>query len=497
MLRKTDLLGYIDNSEYTYQFFGDWSPTILTLACLQRGIKPPKIKIACELGFGQGISMNLLACANEIDWFGTDFNQRQAQFSSDLSKLSNNNASIYNFSFEEFSLVENLPKFDLIVVHGILSWVPVENQKILSNFIHDHISDNGLVFISYNSRPGSDAFKPAQYLMNKFRRMLTVDDCVPEELMKTTLNWMNDLHKVNPAYLNAFPVISTRMELIKNQDLTYLVHEFFNDVWATFYFSEMANIIGSGLSYLGQSNYLDDVVNLNFTADQLNFINSITDDSLKQDVKDSIVNRQFRKDLWIKSPIKITSEELSEFVNSSSVILNVDPSKIDFSFHGARYKVTINQESYRKLIFSLSGFDSKSLFSLKKYADLNDLQIVEAITLLSSKGWISLSKPQDEIVASKNKCFEFNKFVIKNRKYRINALASPVTGGAIAISDEILFLMLEVYIDGYKNRKDFKKAFLKAISRLDVVNVSDNVDSYIQVFYDKVLVLFKAHHILQ
>jgi len=40
----------------------------------------PAFGVACELGFGQGLSANLHAAGSLIEWHGTDFNPAQAGF---------------------------------------------------------------------------------------------------------------------------------------------------------------------------------------------------------------------------------------------------------------------------------------------------------------------------------------------------------------------------------------------------------------------------------
>lgn len=84
MSNNTD--GYTDYVDYTYGYYPYWTQAGLKLAAVQRGIQPVEIKNACELGFGQGVTLNLLASASDVKWYGTDFNSNHAKFADDLAK---------------------------------------------------------------------------------------------------------------------------------------------------------------------------------------------------------------------------------------------------------------------------------------------------------------------------------------------------------------------------------------------------------------------------
>ena len=68
--------GYIAEIDYTYGFYRELSPALLNYALLLRGFEPPSLDAGfryCELGFGQGVSANLLAATHPQGQFeGTD-----------------------------------------------------------------------------------------------------------------------------------------------------------------------------------------------------------------------------------------------------------------------------------------------------------------------------------------------------------------------------------------------------------------------------------------
>jgi len=51
--------GYVADIGYTYGYYAELNPLRSELALLNARVEPPEIRNACELGFGQGVSVNL------------------------------------------------------------------------------------------------------------------------------------------------------------------------------------------------------------------------------------------------------------------------------------------------------------------------------------------------------------------------------------------------------------------------------------------------------
>jgi len=125
-------MAYNTDIEYTDKFYPEWSLSNLRLQCALKGIEMPKIDQACELGFGQGVTLNLLASTSEVSWYGTDFLQVHVDNAKTMAHELDNDVKLYNLSFKDFSEVKNLPKFDLIVLHGILVGFPKRTKRLFS-----------------------------------------------------------------------------------------------------------------------------------------------------------------------------------------------------------------------------------------------------------------------------------------------------------------------------------------------------------------------------
>jgi hypothetical protein len=66
--------GYVADIGYTYAYYTELNPHRVRLAFLNQGLVFPAVVTACELGFGQGLSVNIHAAASVLQWHGTDFN---------------------------------------------------------------------------------------------------------------------------------------------------------------------------------------------------------------------------------------------------------------------------------------------------------------------------------------------------------------------------------------------------------------------------------------
>ena len=126
--------GYVAEIGYTYGFYRELTPALIQYALIENGIMPPALEGSynyCELGFGQGMSVNLLAACNPRGSFwGTDFNPEQASFAREIATHARSNAVLLDDSFQEF-LERDTPPFDLIVIHGTWSWVSPEAQQAI------------------------------------------------------------------------------------------------------------------------------------------------------------------------------------------------------------------------------------------------------------------------------------------------------------------------------------------------------------------------------
>lgn len=59
--------GYLTDVEYFHAYNKELNPLVVRLALLAAGLSPPRFGTACELGFGQGLSINLHAATSTTE----------------------------------------------------------------------------------------------------------------------------------------------------------------------------------------------------------------------------------------------------------------------------------------------------------------------------------------------------------------------------------------------------------------------------------------------
>src|ERR1700704_1755901 len=152
--------GYVADIGYTFGYYTELNPLRARLALLTAGLSVPEFGTACELGFGQGVSINLHAAASSTVWHGTDFNPTQVGFARELASAAGTNVNLCDEAFADFAHRKDLPDFDYIGIHGIWSWISDENRAVIVDFIRRKLKVRGVLYISYNTLPGWAAFAP-------------------------------------------------------------------------------------------------------------------------------------------------------------------------------------------------------------------------------------------------------------------------------------------------------------------------------------------------
>ena len=220
--------GYVADIGYTFGYYAELNPLRVKLAFLNAGLHFPEVGVACELGFGQGVSANIHAAASVTAWYGTDFNPAQASFAQELSEVSGANAKLYDESFADFANRDDLPDFDYIGLHGIWSWISDENRGVIVDFIRRKLKVGGVLYISYNTQPGWAAMVPMRDLLTEHSDVMGRSGMGIVYRIDEALVYVDKLIATNPAYLRANPQIIERINKIKEQNRNYIAHEYFN-----------------------------------------------------------------------------------------------------------------------------------------------------------------------------------------------------------------------------------------------------------------------------
>lgn len=131
------------------------------------GLKPPAAKTARVLELGATYGGNIISQAAhnpEATFIGIELSQDQVEKGNKIigdSKL--DNVSLVQGDILNFD--ESMGTFDYIIAHGFYSWVSDEMKDKLLAIISNHLADNGIAYVSYNTYPGWHTMEEVRQLM--------------------------------------------------------------------------------------------------------------------------------------------------------------------------------------------------------------------------------------------------------------------------------------------------------------------------------------------
>ncbi len=430
--------GYVADIDYTYGYYEELNPQRLLVPFLNVGLQPPEIETACELGYGQGVSVNLHAAASSVRWYGTDFNPAHAGFAQSLAGIAGSGAELADQSFVEFCERSDLPQFDFIGLHGIYSWISAENQAVIVDFVRRRLKAGGVLYVGYNAQPGYAATAPLQHLFARHADVMGAPGRSIIDRLDGALDFADKLLALTPLFALANPPVNDRMRQIREQNRQYLAHEYLNRDWRPVWFAELAEQLAPAkMTFACSAIYLDHINVLNLTAEQNRFLGEITDPVFRQTVRDFIVNQQFRRDYWIKGPRRIPQLDLAAMIRGLKVILLTPRADVPLTVTGALGQRGMAPNIYNPVLDALGDGDAKAIGDVEhavRAAGLGLGTLYEALTVLAGKGDLAIVQDDAAQARAKVRTDRLNLHLIDKARGsgEVNYLASPVTGGGIA-----------------------------------------------------------------
>lgn len=298
-----DAAGYVTDAVYTRSFFNYQAPVHLSYIARANGHSAPDIDAPftyCDLGSGNGVTVNLLADALPHGQFwGIDINPEHTRNSREFSDDAGlSNVTHLNQSFE--TPPENeLPPFDFITLHGVYSWVSPEVQAQIVAFVDRHLKPGGLLYVSYNALPG---WAPITPLWTMMRDATQGGDLSSVERARKGIAYLRYLHDQKAMYFEKNPAAGEHLNRLVKGGLDYFIHEMCHDWFAPCYFNDVANAFGpSGLVYAGTA-AIHRNRDRNIIPGRFRKYVAEPDDRQAQESRRSFLrNETFRRDIYIRS----------------------------------------------------------------------------------------------------------------------------------------------------------------------------------------------------
>ncbi len=238
---------------YTFGYHPELDPARMQAVLRRAGVEPPEVAAACELGFGQGVSLAIHAVAGGAAWWGTDLSPAHAAHVRALVAGTEARLDAAEQAFAVFCARDDLPQFDFIGLHGVWSWVSAANRDRILKLVARRLRPGGVVYVSYNALPGWAPMLPLREMMVAYAAALPADlpraDRIEAALHDAQMRVLRD-----PVLLETCPGIEAELRAIRHKGVAYLAHELFNRDWAPMHPEEVAATMRSaGLSFAAQA----------------------------------------------------------------------------------------------------------------------------------------------------------------------------------------------------------------------------------------------------
>ncbi|MEG2173493.1 MAG: class I SAM-dependent methyltransferase [Desulfovibrionaceae bacterium] len=447
--------GYVTDTAYEAKFFTDLTPSFLRMALLLHGEDMPRRKKNeplryLELGYGQGLSLNVHSAAVDGEFWGTDFNPDHTLRASEMAQAAGLDPQLLNISFAELdarSSHGDLPLFDIIALHGVWSWISDENRQHILNIIHRNLKMGGVVYISYNTLPGWAPFMPVRDLLAMHADTLGNAAQDSSARIQQAYAFARQLAAAKAGYFMANPQATAKLEQLEGKSLSYLTHEYMNSHSRPFYFADVAAALGRAKCTFVSSTRFISQLDVCLPADCLPLLHNAASPVLRETLRDYSLNQAFRADIFIKGSSRLSQREHMTRMGAFRVALACQLEVINLSIMSPRGEMTLKEEVYRPLLAALAdkAYTPKTLEQLEDHPLLEAMSsavLLEGLTVLAGAGYVH---PACKAAAAQHKkCAQLNRILCERARMGedLPVLASPVlAGGLRSTRIEQLFLL--------------------------------------------------------
>lgn len=427
---------------YTYGYYPELSPAVMQLALANVGVLPPCTDNAfhyCELGFGQGVTLNVLAAGHAAGRFiGTDFNPEHVHFARTLQAASQADVCTYEDSFESFC-ERPLPEFDFIVAHGIWSWVNPDQWHHLVRFVRERLRPGGVFYLSYNALPGWAKYMPIHELISTVAHHGLPRDIDSGTRLKRALAQAQGVVDQKSGYFEINPQVRERFERLADEDPHYLAHEYLNRHWTPAYFHQVERQLRDAkLTYVCPGNLLGHLDFLELGPGQRAFLNQLESPTLRETARDYLCNRQFRRDLYVKGPVRVSRAEQRDLLMDFAFALRVPAAAISLSVDGLLGTAALDTDLYRAVIARLEENQHRvtplsELVQDPRLAQHGFDRLYQALFVLAAKGDVAAVKGGDASAPERRCVDDLNAWLLKQATNNLGLplLVDAVTRGAL------------------------------------------------------------------
>ena len=282
------------------------TPATLEAYAALVGVSAPNPKTARVLELGATYGGNIISQAlfnPDATFVGIELSQEQVEKGNEVIA----NAGLTNVSLVQSdiaSIGSEIGTFDYIIAHGVYSWVDDGVKDALLRLIDEHLVEDGIAYISYNTYPGWHTMDEVRQLMmfsnrdkaqfNHKEKVLhgkTIGSIVGSQILK-----YDNLKERNSKFLGA-------LRSIMQKDEYYVGHDHLEPNNDPVYFYQFNDHLGAhNLTYLCDADLTLSMVR-SFDADIADTLDklALNDHVAQEQYLDFILDTTFRKSIICKA----------------------------------------------------------------------------------------------------------------------------------------------------------------------------------------------------
>jgi SAM-dependent methyltransferase len=250
-VHRTD--GYTTDVNYPAFFYKEMQPVWLACVAGQQGFAAADVAGPfqyCELGCGLGINLLVAAaCHPQARFVGVDANELHLRIARDAAQSAAlDNIAFVHSGFSEFA-GRHTAAFDVMVTHGVWSWIAPQHQASLLDCVNASLKPGGLFYLHYMCHPGSTELTSLQQVLNRFAPHVPGDSA---QQLRTGLKLLQQL--ADRGMFVDQPQVLRHLQRLRGGDANHLAHEFLTDHWQPQHSADVHQQVGAcGLDYLGSA----------------------------------------------------------------------------------------------------------------------------------------------------------------------------------------------------------------------------------------------------
>ncbi len=294
--------GPATDSIYPDTYFRELSPAWLDYVAALSSVRAANLRNRfsyLELGCGRGHSAIVHAGAfPQAEFHACDLNPAHIEAAERrAAALGIHNIRFHEASFEDL-LLQPLPAFDFIVLHGVYGWVSAPDREAIRALIRRRLSATGLVYVSYNCLPGWASEVPVRRLLLELAPISSGDSL---QQTREALRSLERLSDSRLRYLDAHPGAAAALRSCAGSPVEYVAHEFMTEAWEAFYCIDVADQMAeAGLRYAGSATLTDNHVGLLVDDSAAASIAGLTTERQRRLALDFACNPHFRRDIFFR-----------------------------------------------------------------------------------------------------------------------------------------------------------------------------------------------------